>query len=340
MTNLGLILIMTNWLTLNKEEQTNLFIQVSLQTGLPPFAIEKDAWVTLALRMLFGSKLNPHIVFKGGTSLSKCYGLIKRFSEDIDFSIDREYLGFTGNLTKGEIRKLRRASHDFTKDELPKILSKSLTDYGIDAKHYKIEVPNVEISDQDPEILLINYDSVFDEETYLTSRVQIEIGARSLIEPFQVIEINSLIDSIYHSEKFTEQSFKVNAVVPAKTFIEKVILLHEEFKKPVNKIKYEKMSRHLYDIAQIIDTDYFDEAMNNVKLFKNICKHRAKFTPVKPVGTIDYGKLTFGKLKIIPPNNVFDLYRDDYKEMRESMIYGDSPDFDTLITKLKTITKR
>lgn len=331
---------MTNWLTLTKEEQTNLFIQVSLQTGLPPFAIEKDAWVTLALRMLFGSKLAAHIVFKGGTSLSKCYGLIKRFSEDIDFSLDREYLGFTGNLTKGEIRKLRRASHDFTKDELPKILSKSLTDYGIEAKHYKIEVPNEEISDQDPELLLLNYNSVFEEEKYLTSRVQIEIGARSLMEPYEEKEINSLIDSTYPDQYFSEQSFKVNSVISPKTFIEKVILLHEEFKKPIDNIKYERMSRHLYDIAQIIDTPYFDEAKNNLKLFKDICKHRAKFTPLKPVGTIDYGKLTFENLEFLPPKSVLDLYRDDYREMRERMIYDDSPDFDSLITKLESITKK
>ncbi|MDZ7765640.1 MAG: nucleotidyl transferase AbiEii/AbiGii toxin family protein [Melioribacteraceae bacterium] len=100
---------MTNWLTLNKKDQINLFNQVSFENRASPFAIEKDAWVTLVLRMLFDSELNQHIVFKGGTSLSKCYNLIERFSEDIDFSIDKSYLGFEENLSKGEIRKLRRA---------------------------------------------------------------------------------------------------------------------------------------------------------------------------------------------------------------------------------------
>ena len=77
---------MNNWLTLTKEQQLNIFANAGVETGLPPFAIEKDAWVTLVLRMLFNSELNDNIVFKGGTSLSKVYGLINRFSEDLDFT--------------------------------------------------------------------------------------------------------------------------------------------------------------------------------------------------------------------------------------------------------------
>lgn len=94
---------MNNWLTLPNETQKELFNQISSNTGLPAFAIEKDAWVTLALRMLFNSRLKDHIVFKGGTSLSKYYKLINRLSEDIDIALDRKYLGFGNKLTKGEI---------------------------------------------------------------------------------------------------------------------------------------------------------------------------------------------------------------------------------------------
>ena len=98
---------MNNWLSLTRDQQLNLFNQTSDATGLPSYSIEKDAWVTLVLRMLFTSELSEHIVFKGGTSLSKCYNLIERFSEDIDLAIDREFFGFEGDLTKGEIRRLR-----------------------------------------------------------------------------------------------------------------------------------------------------------------------------------------------------------------------------------------
>jgi len=331
---------MYNWLSLPIETQLGLFDNVSKQTGLPPFAIEKDAWVTLALRMLFNSELKSKIVFKGGTSLSKCYNLINRLSEDIDFSIDREFLGFSGDLTKGEIRKLRRASHNFILTELPELLFNELNNYGIDEKHFSIEVPNTQISDQDPETLLINYKSVFDKEVYLLPRVQIEIGARSLMDPFEEKEINSIIDSNISDADFTEDKFKVNAVVPIKTFIEKLILLHEEFKKPSGKIKSHRMSRHLYDIVQIMETDYFEEAIKEEELFRDICKHREKFTPLKPIGTIDYNKLTFENLEIIPTKEIIDNYRSDYNEMQTTMFYGESQNFDEVIARMGTITKR
>lgn len=329
-----------NWLNLSKDEQIDLFNHLSVITGFPAIAIEKDAWVTLALRMLFGSELKDKIVFKGGTSLSKCYNLINRLSEDIDFSIEREFLGFSGDLTKGEIRKLRRASHNFILSELPELLSNELEHYGIDGKCFSVEVPNTKISDQDPETVLLKYKSVFAKETYLLPRVQIEIGARSLMEPFEEKEINSIIDSNMTEANFTEDRFKVNTVIPTKTFIEKLILLHEEFKKPSEKTKYLRMSRHLYDIVQIMETSYFDEAKKDKILFRDICKHREKFTPLKPVGTIDYNELTFERLEIIPPKGIIGNYRADYTEMQSTMFYGESLSFDEVIAKMGAITKR
>ena len=331
---------MKNWLNLPIATQLELFNNLSRQTGFPPFAIEKDAWVTLALRMLFNSELKDKIVFKGGTSLSKCYNLINRLSEDIDFSIEREFLGFSGDLTKGKIRKLRRASHSFILSELPELLSSELGNYGIDSKHFSIKVPNTQISDQDPETVLINYKSVFKETTYLLPRVQIEIGARSLMEPFEEKEINSIIDFNMTDADFSEEKFKVTTVVPTKTFIEKLILLHEEFKKPIDKIKSHRMSLHLYDIVQIMETNYYEEAIKDKTLFRDICEHRKKFTPLKPIGTIDYSNLTFEDLEIIPPKEIIDDYRSDYKEMQTTMFYGESKSFDEVITKMESITKR
>lgn len=83
---------MNNWLTLTKKEQIEVFTQVGVKTNLPPQAVEKDAWVTLVLRMIFTSDIANHLIFKGGTSLSKAFNLIQRFSEDIYLGIDRKYL--------------------------------------------------------------------------------------------------------------------------------------------------------------------------------------------------------------------------------------------------------
>ena len=325
---------MSNWLSLDKGQQIDLFTQAGGETGLPPHAIEKDAWVTLVLRMLFASKLSEYIVFKGGTSLSKVYNLIKRFSEDVDLAIDRSYFGYEGMLSKGEIRKLRRASHDFSLNQVPKILHTQLAEYGIDSGLFEIVVPNTKVSDQDPEVIFVNYISVFDVEGYLPNRVQIELGARSLNEPFATNTIGSIVDETFGDSSFVEEPFEVKSMIPEKTFLEKIILLHEEFQKSVEKIRSHRMSRHLYDIYMIHDSEYGVSALKDEKLFKAICTHRAVFTPVSGV---DYNELKLSDMNVIPKGDFKSKYKDDYQAMRENMIYRESPEYEELTEIIKTV---
>lgn len=325
---------MSNWLSLTKEEQISLFTRAGAETGLPPFAIEKDAWVSLILRMLFSSTLSEHIVFKGGTSLSKVYNLIERFSEDVDLAINREYLGFEGELNKGRIRKLRRASHSFTLHQLPELLKEQFRKYGVEENLNKISIPNLKVSDQDPETLFIDYNSVFDAISYLPDRVRIEVGARSLNEPYEEKSIGSMIDTIFEGTDIAEEAFIVKAITPEKTFLEKMILLHEEFHKDENKVRHSRMSRHLYDIMKIYQSEYGHKALRDSTLFERICEHRSVFTPVK---NIDYEKLTISDLSFIPPEPHLQKYRDDYRVMQENMIYGESPDFDKLLEMIRKI---
>ena len=107
---------------------------------------------------------------------------------------------------------------------MPKILHAEFAEYGIDSGYYNIAVPN---------------------------RVQIELGARSLNEPFDTNMIGSILDETYGDASFVEESFEVQSIIPEKTFLEKIILLHEEFQKPAEKIRSHRMSRHLYDIYTI-----------------------------------------------------------------------------------------
>ncbi len=321
-----------NWLDLTESKQKELFEQLSYKTGVLPQAIEKDAWVTLILRMLFTSEISEHLTFKGGTSLSKVYGLIKRFSEDIDIGINREFLGFPGELTKGEIRKLRKKSHNYTFNQLTEIIKNQLTNYHVSKDKYEILVENTIISDQDPETIQINYKSVFNEIEYLPKRVLIEIGARSSAEPFEIKTINSIISENYPDLNISEKAFPVRVISPEKTFLEKLILLHEEFTKPKEKIRHFRMSRHFYDIAQIIVTEYGKNALQNEKLFEKRVRHREKYTPIK---TVDYSKLNLKNLKIIPCNEILELYKKDYKQMLESMIYGQKQEFETIIELIK-----
>ena len=320
-----------NWLNLPKNKQQELFKQLSVKTGIQPQAIEKDAWVTLVLRVIFSSQISEYLVFKGGTSLSKAYKLIQRFSEDIDLAISREYLGFQGELTKGQIRKLRRKSHDFVSNEMLNTLINEFKKQDIDRQLFNVEVKNTKISDQDPETIEIIYQSVFEELPYIEQKVLVEIGARSLLEPSENKEIKSIIDENYASAQFSEIAFTVKTIRPEKTFLEKLILLHEEFSKPIEKIRYHRMSRHLYDIGEIITTEFGVEAFKDKELFKEIISHRKIFTPIK---TVDYETLKIEDLKIIPPKEFYKKYENDYIEMQENMIYGESVDFKTLINKI------
>ena len=322
---------MNNWLTLTKEEQIELFAQIAVKTNLPPQAVEKDAWVTLMLRMIFTSSLANHLIFKGGTSLSKVFNLIQRFSEDIDLGIDRKYLGFEGNLSKGKIRKLRRACHTFVSADLAELLQKQLVEYGVDKSLFELVVENTQVSDQDPETITVNYQSLFDDLSYLPKRVLIEVSARSLIEPNQGVAIKSMIDEHHPETGFSESEFVVNATNPQKTFLEKLILLHEEFQKPQDKIRHLRMSRHFYDIGQILNSEYGQAALKNIELFKSIIAHRKVLTPMK---TTNYENLTLQNLNIIPPNDILEKYKSDYKEMQNSMIHGESPDFGVLLDEI------
>ena len=103
----------TTWLTLSKERRMELLNQATELTGLPEIAIEKDWWVTLALKASFDLKYSPSIVFKGGTSLSKGWNLIERFSEDIDLAIDKKLFGFDDDISKSQIKNLRKKSCEF-----------------------------------------------------------------------------------------------------------------------------------------------------------------------------------------------------------------------------------
>jgi hypothetical protein len=327
---------MKNWLTLTKDEQVELFTQIAVKTNLPPQAVEKDAWVTLMLRMIFTSDLANHLIFKGGTSLSKAFNLIQRFSEDIDLGIDRRHLGFKGALSKGQIRKLRRACHTFVSNDLYDLLQKQLSEYGIDSDLLEVVVENTKVSDQDPETIKVNYQSLFDAIAYLPQRVLIEVSARSLIEPNQEVSIKSMIDEHYPEMDFSEPEFVVNATNPQKTFLEKLILLHEEFQKPTEKIRHLRMSRHFYDIGQILDAEYGKKALKNTSLFENIIAHKSTITPLK---TTSYETLTLQSLLVIPPTEILENYKYDYKEMQRSMIHGKSLDFEELLEKIVTELK-
>ncbi|WP_445737045.1 nucleotidyl transferase AbiEii/AbiGii toxin family protein [Mariniflexile sp.] len=213
----------TNWLTLSKERRIKILNQTTELTGLPAVAIEKDWWVTLALNASFSLSYSKNIVFKGGTSMSKGWDLIERFSEDIDLAIDRKFFGFEGDISKTQIKKLRKQSCEFISTTFLEDLTKVLTENKA-IEECKLIAQPITDSDKDPQTIEIHYNSVIDTSEYLPQRILIEVSSRSLMEPTERRKINSIISENFPNQKFATKSFAISTVLPQRTFFGKNIL--------------------------------------------------------------------------------------------------------------------
>lgn len=323
---------------LSADEQREVIQRVQAENRLQLQIIEKDWWVTAVLRALFSLPYSEHISFKGGTNLSKCWNLIERFSEDADIAIDREYLGFGGTLSKTQISdKLRRAACSFVRETLQYDLAEKLIENGVSADKFKVNVNITPVTTTDPEIIEVEYQSAFNTLPYIRSKVIIEVSGRSMNEPVVSVGVSSFIDDVFTNAPFAEPKFDVRAVVPERTFLEKVFLLHEEFSKPSGMIRTERMSRHLYDIVQMMDTPIVERALLDENLYKTVIDHRRMFIGLKG---FDYSTLLPQTLSIVPQGEIREQWKEDYKVMQETMIYGDSPSFDELIIKIQALNDR
>lgn len=299
------------------------------KTNLPAYAVEKDWWVVQTLAILFEMEIGKHMVFKGGTSLSKAWGLIKRFSEDIDLAVDRRFYDFEGDLGKKQRTNLRKKANTYITKQLYPELSLRFKEKGVDVK---LELEEITTSDQDPIIILVNYPNVIESPGYLRPRVQVELGCRSLIEPFSIRTFNSFLDEMYPEASFAKQPIHIPTVDPERTLLEKIFLLHEEFQRPDNKVRVDRMSRHLFDIYKLAASPFAEKVLLNQELYAEIVYHRQLFTKL---GGVNYKLHNPGTINPIPPNNLLDAWKKDYSIMQEQMIYADSPSFEAMLEAIK-----
>lgn len=320
------------------DRQRQAINNVALKTELPPSSIEKDWWVTQVLKALHTLPYAEHIAFKGGTSLSKCWNLIARFSEDIDIALSREFLGFGGELSKTQISdKLRRAACSFVRGKMQYDVKEALLAQGIRQDVFSVDVVITPVTTVDPEVITVTYQSLYDVSPYIKNTVKLEISGRSMVEPVEKKFINAAIDAHFPNAPFAEEPFEVNAVIPERTFLEKVFLLHEEFHKDV--VRVERMSRHVYDLAMMMDSErkIADRAVNNEELYRTVLEHRRKFIGLKG---FNYDELYTDTLCIVPDNEIAERWQEDYKFMGEHMIYGPVPSFEELVEKMTLLNDK
>ena len=330
---------MTDFYTLPDESKRVAVEQTAIKHGLSNLIIEKDLWVSTLLEIIFTLPFADKLVFKGGTSLSKVWGLIDRFSEDIDLAVDRSLFGFEGDLTIRQLKQLRKASSLFVSNELCEELKNAVTQYGLDT-YLTIEAqPNGEGDKTYPEPrqIYIRYQSLFDEElAYVKPQIILETGARSLFEPTQKATVNSMVASEFPNIQTSVVKADVTTAVAAKTFLEKAFLLHELFTANACH-KAERKSRHLYDLERMMDKAFAVNAIKDDDLWNTIHHHRVVFTHMRDV---DYTPDIRDRLVLTPPAEHYQTWADDYSDMQSSMIYGDSVSFDKLIERMKELEHR
>jgi hypothetical protein len=317
---------------IDKAEKEAIFNAVATEMGMKAFAVEKDWWVSRTLEIIFQMPVAQYLVFKGGTSLSKAWKLINRFSEDIDLAIDKEFFeGYQGDISKTKITKLRKEAGAYTTGTFFEELKQAFGAKGFTNLIFK--VIEAKDSDQDPRVLEIYYPNIIKPETaYILPRVQIEISCRSLREPFTGQSFGSLVDEVYEGYAFAEPPFEVPTVNAERTFLEKLFLLHEEFNRLAEKMRVNRLSRHLYDVYQLTQAGVAESAISDKGLYETIVAHRYKFSRVAGV---NYNLHNPKSLNPIPPTEVLDAWNADYARMKEDMIYEENkPSFEDLINNL------
>ena len=320
-----------NWLQLSDVDRDAAVNVATRQLGFNANVIEKDWWVVMALRALFDSSIKDFASFKGGTSLSKGWGLIERFSEDADIALDKSFWGLSGD-TRTQRDRIRKLARSYIREKLTPELEGMLRDMG--ATDFEMRFVEADDSDKDPTVVLVPYRSLYAANPYVPSQVKIEISSRSLKEPRERIRIRPYLAEVLPDD-FGDSETEVTAVVPSRTFLEKIFLLHEELCKDHPRSR--RITRHLYDIEHLMDTDFGREALADTQLWVDIVKHRAVFNNIRG---IDYRTLHPGTIDFIPKGEIRTRWAEDYARMRENFIYGDALSFDELIARLEVLQQR
>lgn len=336
------------WIDLSQVEREAALNTVAVRYGIDMPSVEKDWWVTAVLHALFRTSFAPYLLFKGGTSLSKGWHLIHRFSEDIDIALGREWFAeqgyaFAACANKSQRERLRKLSRQVVHTMLADELRQQLTELGLmDCEVVPVTTVvrdgvNVPIdSDKDPTVLQVRYQTVIEgfNPDYLQPIVKIEISCLSLKEPFAIRSITSLLHDTF-VDLDEDICSSINTVSPERTFLEKALLLNEEFQKA--KPRTRRMSRHYYDLEKLMDTEFGKKALTDSKLYNHIIEHRQQFYNLH---YMDYSKDRSENISIYPPKDLLDAFRTDYANMVNTFIFKEAPSFDLLMQRIFELEQR
>ena len=325
---------------MSSAERGEIFAETAERKGLAGTIVEKDFWVCWVLMQMFTIEaLSGRLLFKGGTSLSKIFHAINRFSEDIDLAVDYVMLGFTGarDPRNAQISKSRRNA---ILDEMMESCRKYIAGEFLAAFRVRCEEVlgpkrswNLDVDPQDPNVVRFRYPLAATAGlAYVTPQVVLELGTHAEFVPRDRFAIRSFV-----AEEFpniiAEAQIEVVALLAKRTFWEKVTILHAEYHRPMEKSIPSRYSRHYYDVAMLAGGPIRAEALADFDLLTQVVRHKKTFYPA---AWAQYGRAKPGSFRLLPPEARMAALERDYHRMGV-MIFGAPPPFASIMDELKRL---
>ena len=337
---------MIEFANLSAKEQVDYFEQTAEKMDLPGHLVEKDFWVCFTLHTLFSlGDFKDHLTFKGGTSLSKVYKGIERFSEDIDFAVSRECLGFggdkapdakgvTGRQRKRRLEQLSEACVEKIENELMPSLDTELKKIMV-RDEWSLEFKEDEKHNQQ---IYFKYppSSITPESSYNPTYVRIELTARTDNHPAETATILPYVAEHFESA-IGKPEVIVNVLKAERTFWEKATILHQFHFQDEPKRISSGFSRHYYDVAQLDIKGFSDSAIEQIELLPEVADHKNTYYR-QAWAKYDLAR-NHKTLELIPHINIISTIRTDYEEMQE-MIFGETPTFDDILERLQKLQQK
>lgn len=321
---------------LTNEERQELFQATAVKMGMRPEVIEKDFWVCFMLDHLFHEcEYKDAFVFKGGTSLSKAYHVIERFSEDIDLILDWRKIIKDESNPWDERSKTKQDSYNkqinkdaalFYRDSLVPKLSAELSE--------KIGIGNwVEVDATDEMVINFIYPQIFGTE-YIIPHVRLEIGPLAEWMPSHITSITPFVAEHYE-QLFEQKSTDILTIDAERTFWEKITILHKIANFPEGKNLPHRYARHLYDVYCLGNSDIKKTAFERKELLEKDVAFKQKFYYAK---SAHYETATLKTISLIPTEAILQSLKNDYAAM-SNMFYGEAPGFEDILTYLEKLEK-
>jgi len=306
-------------------QRQELFSESAARKGVTPAIIEKDFWVCWTLSRLFGHEvLAKLLMFKGGTSLSKVFHLIERFSEDIDLILDWRVVTEDGPLKKpsnSQQDKHNKAINAQARAYIGEVLAPVVTSA-------LSPVCSCTVDAKDGHVINVHYPAAFS-DAYLRPEVRLEIGPLASWFPFEEYQIRPYAAELF-PDVFERPDCAVQAIKAERTFWEKATILHQEAHRQSASSQPGRYSRHYYDLAMMANSDVKQVALGDLAQLADVVQFKQQFYPS---AWARYELAKPGSFRLIPDAEVLATVRKDYADMR-NMIFGVYPPFEDIMDTL------